>query len=169
MLGVLIVVAAIMYPALPDVVVSHWGFNEPDGWLPKRLFIPVLVGTAVVIQLLVSGIFWLRTPERYSNIPNKGYWLAPERAEATWQRTGVFADATMVLTHGVMLLVLHLSAQMSGAPVLFPIPLALANWMFLGTILLLCVALPAWFFISFRLPSEERARIRREKRKRGPR
>jgi len=166
LLGVLVVVALVMYPQLPDVVVSHWGFDGPDGWAPKRVFVPVLVGAAVVIQLLVSGVFWLRTPERYTNIPNKGYWLAPERADATWQRTAVFADATMFLTHGLFLLVLHLSAQMSGAPVLFPIPLALANWMFVGTILLLCVALPVWFFLSFRLPAVERARIKREKRAR---
>jgi len=168
LLGVLIVVAIWMYPRLPDIVVSHWGFDEPDGWAPKRVFVPAVVAGATAIQALVSGIFWIRNPARVSNIPNKGYWLAPERADATWKRTEVFTDATMSLMHVIFMLVLHMSAQMSGAPVLFPIPLQLASVMFLATILLCCVALPAWFFLSFRLPAAERVRRRHARRLRGP-
>ncbi len=161
LLLLVVVVAAWQYPSLPDIVVSHWGFDGPDGWAPKRQFVPVVVGAALGLHLLLGWLSGANWAARYSNFPNKSYWLAPERAASTWERMAGYVDATLALMHVLMLTVLHLSAQMSGAPVLVPIPLAAAHAIFLTAIVLCCVVLPVWFLLGFRLPAAERRRRRR--------
>ncbi len=156
----LVVMAIWLYPRLPEVVVSHWGFQGPDGWAPKQVFVPVLVGVAAGLQLLLGWLSASERTTRYTNIPNKSYWLAPERARRTWRRLGAYIDWTLTLLQVVMIMALHLSAAMSGAPVLLPISADTAQAVFLAAILLSCVVLPAWFFLSFRLPAEERRRRR---------
>ena len=76
-----------VYPQLPDVMASHFsGHGTPNAWQPKPAFfrvdgivIPVTaVPTFVVPRRLPS------MPPDKINLPNKSYWLAPERREATF-------------------------------------------------------------------------------------
>lgn len=74
------------YQQLPEVVASHFnGRGAANGWQTKSAFFTVLVGVSVLAAVVGFGIprIIAALPPRYINLPNKGYWLAPERAEET--------------------------------------------------------------------------------------
>jgi uncharacterized membrane protein len=74
------------YPQLPAVVASH--FNERgavNGWQTKSGFFIVLILASVIAAVVGFGIpRIMRTlPVEMINLPNKRFWLAPERAAET--------------------------------------------------------------------------------------
>jgi uncharacterized membrane protein len=74
------------YPQLPDVVASRFdGRGTPNGFQTKQAFFSVLVGVSVLIVVISFGIPAILTkiPVELINLPNKRYWLAPERAAET--------------------------------------------------------------------------------------
>lgn len=94
---------------LPDAVASHFagsglanGYMSHDGYLAFML--ALLVGLAVVIVFLPD---WLITaPGARINVPNRDYWLAPERRAATvamlrgvMLRTGFLLTGILVYVH----------------------------------------------------------------------
>jgi hypothetical protein len=80
--------AQILYyaPLLPDIVASHFSFDgTPDGWGDKDSFLILYTGFVVFLASLFVAIalFLPRIPPALINMPDKDYWLAPERKEAT--------------------------------------------------------------------------------------
>jgi uncharacterized membrane protein len=105
---------AYYYPQLPDRVASHFGpSGEADGWMSK----PGFAGFYVVMMVFLSAVFagtnaLLRhTPDDMINLPNREYWLAPERRDATLRgitdSMSSFGVATAVLMLAVMQLVIQ--------------------------------------------------------------
>ena len=111
-----LVVAAVLhmtycYPLLPDRMASHFdACGRPNGWSGKIAFFSIYAG----VVLLMAGIRIMtrrslaKTPVSLINLPNKEYWLAPERrAEsmvilerymtAFWSATFIFLICTMDL------------------------------------------------------------------------
>jgi uncharacterized membrane protein len=91
-LFVAIVLAAIAqcahdFPLLPDRLASH--FNAaglPNGWMSKTQFLWVyalVLIPALAIEFWVSGKIASKRDAQL-NLPNKEYWLAPERRAATF-------------------------------------------------------------------------------------
>jgi uncharacterized membrane protein len=87
-----IVLAAIVqcvhdFPLLPDRLASHFAASGiPNGWMTKSQFF-VTYAVVLVPALLVE--FWVhrkvaKTPEAKLRLPNKEYWLAPERRAETF-------------------------------------------------------------------------------------
>src|SRR4029079_8862542 len=85
----LIVAVALMvvyYPELPERMASHFdGAGRANGWSSKAFFF----GVQVFVLLLVTVCFAIlprriqTLPPDKINLPNKSYWLPPERREAT--------------------------------------------------------------------------------------
>ncbi|MBK1702405.1 DUF1648 domain-containing protein [Thiococcus pfennigii] len=83
--------ALISFAILPERVAIHfaWG-GAADGWASR------LDATRLTLALdtLLFLTFWFapallrRTPARWVNLPNRTYWLSPERREATIARLG---------------------------------------------------------------------------------
>jgi uncharacterized membrane protein len=74
------------YAQLPDVMASHFDARGvPNGWQTKSAFFSVLIGVSVLAAVVGFGIPRLITllPPEYINLPNKRYWLAPERRPET--------------------------------------------------------------------------------------
>lgn len=75
------------YPNLPEKVASHFDvFGEADGWMSKSSF---LVFQLILLAFIALFSFALpvllkKTPISLINLPNKEYWLAPERKERTF-------------------------------------------------------------------------------------
>ncbi len=88
--------------ALPDVVASHFGGSglanghmSHDGYLAFML--AMLIGLAVVVVLLPNWL--IGTPGARINVPNRDYWLAPERrTESVARLRGVMLRIGYLLT-----------------------------------------------------------------------
>lgn len=77
-----------LYSQLPGVVASHFnGRGAPNGWQPKQAFFVVLVVVSLVVALVGFAIPKIISvlPSQLINLPNKSYWLAPERAAETME------------------------------------------------------------------------------------
>ena len=77
--------AAHYYPLLPETVASHFGLGgEADGWTSKSSFLTFYVVLIVLLGGLCLGLaIWLpRFPDYLINLPNREYWLTPERRPA---------------------------------------------------------------------------------------
>lgn len=69
---------------LPETVATHFNSdNEPDGWMTRNryilLILILLVGAPTVISVGIGAL-----AQKYShliNIPNRNYWLAPQRLD----------------------------------------------------------------------------------------
>ena len=91
------VVFALMYLALvavvlgtaawlPDRVASHFGFaGAANGWMTRTGYLVFTAAFPLLLALFFAGISALIKvlPARFCNIPNRDYWLAPERRAAT--------------------------------------------------------------------------------------
>jgi len=80
--------AAHYYPLLPERMASHFASDgTPNGWQPKEVFLLLMgmvAGVTAVIGFLAPGLIASR-PASQINLPNKEYWLAPERRASTMQ------------------------------------------------------------------------------------
>ena len=99
------VVGAIWYyPQLPERVASHFGpSGQPDAWSTKRSFVTFYLMTTGFCALVFFGISLgiYKIPQNLINLPNKDYWLSPERQKTTFdfmfQYFLWFASATLLL------------------------------------------------------------------------
>jgi uncharacterized membrane protein len=74
------------FPLLPDRLASHFGASGiPNGWMTKSQF---FITFAIVLLPALAVEFWVshriaKNPDARLKLPNKEYWLAPERRVAT--------------------------------------------------------------------------------------
>jgi uncharacterized membrane protein len=134
-LAALVVLQAIVYyPKLPDVVASHFdGLGAPNGWSSKEAFF----GLYGVIVLTLYGVFgwmpqWIETrPGKSMKIPNREYWLAPERKAETWAffRRQMMFMGNLNLLLAIIAIQLAILANFAQPPRLHPaIGWALASY-----------------------------------------
>jgi uncharacterized membrane protein len=92
------------YPKLPETVACHFGADGlPNGWMAKPYYAAFTLGIGTFFVVIGLAVPWLtrQLPAEMINLPNKEYWLTPERRAATaramshWLRV-VFA-ATLLL------------------------------------------------------------------------
>ena len=102
------------YPQLPERMASHFNASgQPDGWSTPAAFLCFDIGMnafmAAVFVLL--PLFMARIPTRWWSLPNRDYWLAPERLDQTIRLVRVqmlwFGAATLAL----LAVVKHLAIQ----------------------------------------------------------
>lgn len=75
------------YPNLPEKVAVHFNaFGEPDKWASKRSYLVFQIILLVFTAVITFGLPLLlkKLPASATNIPNKAYWLAPERRNRTF-------------------------------------------------------------------------------------
>lgn len=100
------------YPQMPEVVASHFdGRGAPNGWSSRNVFFAIYLS---MIALLV-GIFifvprWSEARIRFSlKIPNRDYWLAPDKLE----QTRAFFQRQMIIMGVVHLLLVMFTVQLA--------------------------------------------------------
>jgi uncharacterized membrane protein len=75
------------FPLLPDRLASHFGASGmPNGWMMKTQFLALY---SVVLVPALAIEFWVshriaKKPDARLNLPNREYWLAPERRAETF-------------------------------------------------------------------------------------
>jgi uncharacterized membrane protein len=106
---VLLALAAVQiayyYPQLPATLASHFnGAGTPNSWQPKQAFFAIyglVMVLLVAVYLLVPRVIFMLPPELV-NLPNKAYWLSPQRRGETHEflvdHFALFGAATLTLT-----------------------------------------------------------------------
>jgi uncharacterized membrane protein len=96
--------AAYYYPLLPEKVASHFGLSgQPDAWSTKTSFITIYLIVTGFLMLVFLGISFGMSKINVSliNLPNKDYWLSPERKQQTFDFMFIYflwlASATLLL------------------------------------------------------------------------
>lgn len=123
-IGVAVSQAIYYYPMMPDPMATHFGFGgKANGWMSKDGFFVFETVIFLITSLSFIVMPWLfqKFKVRKSiNLPNRDYWLAPERIDAFYEyfreSFGWFGVATLTLLIGV--LQLTFTANLQADPVL---------------------------------------------------
>lgn len=81
--GILLAVASVQ---LPERVASHFGFSgEANGWMSRNAYLVFMAFFGMIFPMIapLAGLLVGKVPASAINLPNKEYWLAPERREGT--------------------------------------------------------------------------------------
>src|SRR5512136_3242549 len=104
--------AVYYYPLMPMTMASHFNAaGQANGWMPKESFFL----TYALVLTLMSSIFTimpkvvLRFPDSMINLPNKCYWLAPERREQTGEMIERHMNTAGNLTIALLLCVFQMA------------------------------------------------------------
>ncbi len=84
----------------PEVMAAHFNVQgNPDRFVPKIVFFGYQAQTVLIVIALslVMQVLPMILPVRWINMPNREYWYAPERREATVDRLSSFAAALFAL------------------------------------------------------------------------
>jgi hypothetical protein len=127
---------------LPALVASHFaGSGAANGFMPHAFYVRFMLAFVIGLPALLVGLTWIAiaSPKARINLPNKGYWLAPERRAETVQflRSGILGFGTMLvvfLCYAHWLVVLANEVQ----------PPRLANSWFVGGLVVFFVAMLIW-------------------------
>ena len=81
-----IVLAIVLFSGSPEHVAIHFNATgQPDGWASREMNLALWV----IVHLFLTGMFYTmpmaldKTPDCYISLPNRDYWLAPERRSMT--------------------------------------------------------------------------------------
>ncbi|SIO38475.1 Protein of unknown function [Singulisphaera sp. GP187] len=84
--SLLVALVIVSNPWLPERVATHFGFNGvPNGWMSRPTHAAFTLGTAAFTALVCAGSTYLSRflADSLINIPDRAYWLAPERRRET--------------------------------------------------------------------------------------
>jgi serine/threonine-protein kinase len=105
---------ALVWPELPQRMASHFGIDgRADSFMTRESFFLVMgiLGGGSILSL-ISVPAWLRhVPSSLINMPNRDYWLAPERRASSLAQLGVWVTWTSVATAGLLALAVELTIR----------------------------------------------------------
>lgn len=140
--------ALLYFPALPETVASQFGADgKPNTWMGKTEFVGLYIGVVVAVTLLFAGLAYAmpRLPDSMINLPNKAYWLAPNRRAAAFEYfTSLFmwfGSATLVFLFDIFHQVfqVHIGAAQTLTHV----------WWSTGLFLIFTLLWGLWLFYRF--------------------
>jgi uncharacterized membrane protein len=112
-----------LYAQLPEVMASHFNARgTPNGWQTKSAFFSVLISVSVLAAVVGFGIprVIAAVPPHFINLPNKRYWLTPERRAETMDfLNGYFAWFGCAL-FAVILIIINFAVQANFHPERLP-------------------------------------------------
>jgi len=116
-----------VYPLLPERIAVHFGpEGRPDGWSGRLGFVLLYGAIEAVLVAFAAATsrFADRLPTHLWNLPNRDYWLAPERRResvAFVARTVVWIEnATLVFLIALAEIVFR--ANLAHGPTRLPLP-----------------------------------------------
>ena len=150
--GLAFIQIAYYYPKMPDVVASHFdGLGAANDWSSRNGFFGLYA--ALLLLLVVVFIYvpsWSEKRARFGmKIPNREYWLAPERIEQTRQffRCQVMLIGVLHLSLMIIVMQLAIQANFNQIPQLHPG----IGWA-LGLYFVILIAWLVHFYRHFRKP-----------------
>jgi uncharacterized membrane protein len=144
--------AAYYLPLLPDRLATHFNAaGEPNGWSDHAGFIKSVAALVVITAtVFFCGGLLGRVSDRLINLPNKSYWLAPERRDETLAFMRDWVRWFVVLSLGLITLIIGMAlrANLAVPPQLPGYALAV-----LVTYLVVAGAMVLAVFWRFRAPA----------------
>ncbi len=127
---------------LPALVASHFaGSGTANGFMPHGAYVWLMLGLIVALPatLVLLTSLSIASPNARINLPNKDYWLAPERRGETIDhlRSGMRLVGIMLV---VFLCYVHWLVVLANAVQ----PARLANSWFIGGLVVFVATLLAW-------------------------
>ncbi len=124
----------------PQMAVHFTWAGEPDGWVDRVKFI--VIGTSLCFMVppfIVAcvGVMPRVLPASMVNLPNRAYWLAPERREMALGRLMFYALWLGVIVQGLLFSVFILLARAN--PAAAPAHLSQGHAVVVGIFLVLLV------------------------------
>ncbi len=101
---------AYLYPRLPRRIASHFDAQgRPDGWSTKPEFVAIAAAiVAVVVAMFIGVSFVIRiVPASSINLPNKKYWMSPEREAETRRYLDNWGLTFAAITLWLLVLIFH--------------------------------------------------------------
>jgi uncharacterized membrane protein len=142
------------YNQLPESVATHFDAGgTPDGWSSRSGWAVSYVLLISVMAGLFVGLVYLlpRLPPSTVSLPNRDYWLAPERRADTYGRLGthllIMGAVTNLFNVGVMHLTVTANRQADA------VRLGGVFWVLFGAYMLFVVGWAIWLFLAFRAPA----------------
>ena len=155
---VLLLAAAVQavyyYPLMPMRMASHFdAAGRANGWMPKESFFL----TYALVVTLMSALFTImpklifKFPDSMINLPNKCYWLAPERREQTGEMIERHMTTPGNLTIALLLCVFQMAFRAN-----LERDSRLSEFMplLIGAFVVLMIAWSIRFIRAFRLPPD---------------
>jgi len=81
------------YAQLPPVVASHFdAAGQPNGWQSKEMFFGIYGGVSTLMTLgfYALPVLLRRLPVSLISMPNRDYWLAPDRRQESLAALAVY-------------------------------------------------------------------------------
>lgn len=138
---------------LPARVPTHFGpSGAPDGWMSRQGYFAYMLAFSVGFPVLLAALvaFAPRIAPRWTNVPNRDYWLAPARraelfgllaSHACW--LGAATSLTAGATHALLLRAARLDPpRLEAGPFLAMLGVALAAYALWGVVLYRRLRLP---------------------------
>lgn len=140
---------------LPEKVATHFDAQgNPDGFMSKRGFglFQLALGIGLPLTMIGTAKLCYVLPNSMINMPNKEYWLHPDRRDATLESTeswlGWFCIGTQVFLISLQQLIFESNVRGEPLPmVLFAV--------LMGLYLLFVTGASIYLIRKFRLPSRE--------------
>ncbi len=91
--------------ALPELVASHFAVGgAANGFMPRGQYVTFMLVLVLTVPSLIFFVGRLasRLPVQFVNLPNKQYWLAPERRADTLTSLGNLGAWAAYATLGVL-------------------------------------------------------------------
>jgi uncharacterized membrane protein len=144
------------YSQLPGVVASHFDARgAANGWQTKSAFFGIFVGVSVLAAVIGFGVprIIAALPPALINLPNKRYWLAPERRADTMDfLNGYFAWFGCAL-FAVILLTINFAIQTNLHPDRRPDPTSM--WFVLSGFMAFAIVGTVRIFKRFGRPPQD--------------
>jgi len=141
------------YPLLPDRMASHFdGTGRPDGFQSRDAFFALSASMLILTLVVFGGLgaLFRRIPSKWFNLPNRDYWLAPERREETLEAICGQMEWFGAVSLALYLVVIQMVVETNRSPE--PSLDSASMFLVLGIYLLFTVSWLARFVLRFRKP-----------------
>jgi uncharacterized membrane protein len=148
-----VIQAAMFYPSLPETMAAHFdAAGQANNWTSKPVFFLLegIILLVIIFEFSVVPLIIEKTPEAKLNLPNKEYWLAPERRAGTYLVFRQFFEWFSVL---LLLLFIIVNQLVFNANLRHEDLNATAIWIVIVTFILFVIVSVAKLLRSFRIPT----------------
>ena len=131
-MGLFAVITSRYYTYLPDRMATHFGADGfPNGWMLKSDFVWTFAGLLLFVEVATTGIgvFLHLIPTGLINLPNRDYWLSPERRATSLSYIRNYSNWMGAATGALMIAMGH---AVYRANIGDDIRLGSQAWLFLG-------------------------------------